>query len=54
MINYTERRLGPYMNDPYLGAYEFTEEGDTLVVSPSTPVLGLSNILSNPTILQEH
>ena len=54
MINYTERHLGPYMNDPYLGAYEFTEEGDTLVVSPSTPVLGLSNILSNPTILQEH
>lgn len=54
MINWVERKTGDYIDSPYIGAYEFTEEGDTLVVKPSTPVLGLTKILSAPVLAEEH
>ena len=54
MIERTVKQIGGYMDSPYVGAYLMTEEGDTLIVKPSTPILGLTNILSVPVLREEH
>lgn len=54
MIERTVRQIGGYMDSPYVGAYLMTEEGDSLIVRPSTPILGLTGILSPPSLNEEH
>ena len=54
MIERTVRQIGVYRNSPYVGAYRFTEEGDCLIVKPSTPILGLTGILSPPVLDESH
>ena len=50
MINIVDRLISGSL---YKTVYEFTEEGDTLVVSPSTPVLGTLAV-SDILVFEEH
>lgn len=53
MISWVEKKISS-QDTFYVGMYEFTEEGDTLVVTPSLPLLGLSEINAIPQILELH
>lgn len=45
MIRWVEKQIGDeiYVSSLCVGAYEFTEVGDILIISPSVPILGLSS-----------
>lgn len=54
MITLVERQIDLSSADsPLVGMYQFAEDGDTLIVTPSIPFLGLSQINTAPVIHKE-
>jgi len=53
MITWVEKKINE-LDSNYVGMYEFTEEWDTLVVNPSFPLLGVSQIISAPQVQALH